>query len=240
MSIEQNIQEGKHGPIIAIDGPVAAGKGTIAPKIAHRLGGFYLPTGAMYRGVALACIENNIDYTDGEKVAKLLPQIKLSFNGERLQLNGTDVADRIRKEDVSKGSSAVAVFPSVREALVEQQQQIGHEKSREGKVVVAEGRDTGTKVFPDADLKVFLTAKLEIRTQRRLKQIEESGQDVPEFTMLLKDIEARDKQDSERETDPLPTDPEKLGYFVVDDSELTEDETIEKIIFQLKKLGLTQ
>src|SRR3989344_4417855 len=103
---------------IAIDGPVAAGKGTVAPVLAKKLNGFLLQTGNMYRGVALACIEGNIDYTDEEKVVGMLPNVHLTFEADRLYLNGKDVADRIKEEDVSKGSSAAAVFPKVREVMV--------------------------------------------------------------------------------------------------------------------------
>lgn len=213
------------GFVIAIDGPVASGKGTIAPKLANALNGFYLYTGAMYRCVALACIEKGIDMQHEDNVVVVLPDLEIHFEGERVFLNGRDVTERLKAEDAANGSSVVAVYPKVREELVKRQQQIGDTAIKKGQVVVLEGRDTGTKVFPDAAIKIYLTASDEVRAKRRLAQYISQGREVS-FEQVLQEIRERDKRDKERATDPLPSNPEELGYFVVDNSEVNEEKTI--------------
>lgn len=213
------------GFVIAIDGPVASGKGTFAPKLAKMLNGFYLYTGAMYRCVALACIEKGIDITNEEQVVELLPEIAISFEGEHVFLNGKDVTVRIKAEDTANGSSVVATYPKVREELVKRQQALGTQAVAQGKVAILEGRDTGTKVFPEAEVKIYLTATDEVRAKRRLAQYVSQGRDVS-FEQVLKEVQARDTRDRERTTDPLPSNPEELGYFVVDNSEVNEEKTI--------------
>jgi cytidylate kinase len=218
---------------IAIDGPVAAGKGTIAPALAKRLNGFFLYTGAMYRCVALFCIREGVDLDNEEEVDSKLPEIKIDFKGHQIFLNNEDVTEEIKKEEVSMGASKVALYEKVREKLVSYQKDIAKKALDEGISVVAEGRDTGTKVLPNAKLKIFLDARPEVRAKRRLKQIEERGERI-DFNTLLEEVIKRDKQDSQREIDPLVSNPKDYGYFVLDNSDLTEEETIEKILSNLE------
>lgn len=225
------------GFVIAIDGPAAAGKGTISPLLAKSLNGFYLYTGAMYRCLALLCIENSIDTKNESSVIAILPQLKISFSNDRVFLNGKDVTERIKKEDVAMRSSDVAVVRKVREEMVSKQQEIAGHLIDEGKTIIAEGRDTATRVFPKADLKVFLTATPEVRAKRRVIQLKEGGE-IVEFEEILKDVQLRDRQDTDRETDPLVKDPESFGYFVLDNSNMSEEETIKIIINEAIKRNL--
>lgn len=224
----------KKGFVIAIDGPVASGKGTLAPKLARELKGFYLYTGAMYRCVALYCLEKGIDLTDEEKVVAALAEIEIHFEGERVFLNGQDITERIKATDTANGSSVVAVYEKVRSSLVAKQQELGKKAIEQGQVVVLEGRDTGTKVFPQADLKIYLTASDTVRAQRRLAQYLSQGRDV-DFEEVLEEVRARDKRDLERTIDPLPSNPEALGYYVIDNSEKNEENAVKEA---LKKRGL--
>lgn len=223
------------GFVIAIDGPVAAGKGTISPLLAKNLNGFYLYTGAMYRCLALLCIKRGIDTKDENTVVTILPEFRINVSDNKVFLNGEDVTERIKEEDVAMASSDVAVIKKVREEMVSIQREIANKLIDEGKIVIAEGRDTATRVFPNAKLKIFLTATPEVRTKRRLLQIEERGEKA-EFENVLKDVKLRDEQDSDREIDPLVKDPRAFGYFVLNDSEMSEEETIKTIIKEVKKI----
>src|ERR1035437_4732397 len=223
------------GFVIAIDGPVAAGKGTISPLLAKNLNGFYLYTGAMYRCLALLCIKRGIDTKDENTVVTILPEFRINVSDNKVFLNGEDVTERIKEEDVAMASSDVAVIKKVREEMVSIQREIANKLIDEGKIVIAEGRDTATRVFPNAKLKIFLTATPEVRTKRRLLQIEERGEKA-EFENVLKDVKLRDEQDSDREIDPLVKDPQAFGYFVLNDSEMSEEETIKTIIKEVKKI----
>jgi CMP/dCMP kinase len=222
---------------IAIDGPVAAGKGTIAAKLAHDLSGLYLYTGAMYRAVALFCLENHISLSDPEKVAAVLPEVTIAFQGSEVFLNGTNVTEKIKQHDVANGASIIGMYSKVRESLVARQRQIAETAIKEGHIVVLEGRDVGTKVFPDSPFKVYLTATPETRAHRRLSQYLDGGREVS-FEEVLAEIHERDKRDTGRIVDPLPTDPARLGYFIVDSSNLSEQETVDMIKEELKKRGL--
>lgn len=223
--------------VIAIDGPVASGKGTLAPILAQRLNGFYLYTGATYRSIALYCIQNNIDLFDEKAVKEVLTKIHISFKDDKIFLNDRDVTERIRERDTASGSARVSALESVRKYSVALQQKAAQKEIKKGKIVVAEGRDTGTKVFRDATVKIFLTAKDITRAKRRLKQYHEKGRRV-DFKKVLDDTRDRDERDTKRKIDPLVTDPEKYGYFVVDNSNQTENETIAVIIKQLEKGNL--
>lgn len=223
------------GFVIAIDGPVAAGKGTVSPLLAKNLNGFYLYTGAMYRCLALLCIKRGIDTKDENTVVAILPEFRINVSDNKVFLNGEDVTERIKEEDVAMASSDVAVIKKVREEMVSIQREIANKLIDEGKIVIAEGRDTATRVFPNAKLKIFLTATPEVRTKRRLLQIEERGEKA-EFENVLKDVKLRDEQDSDREIDPLVKDPQAFGYFVLNDSEMSEEETIKTIIKEVKKI----
>lgn len=224
----------KKGYSIAIDGPVAAGKGTIAPALAKKLNGFYINTGAMYRCVALFCLEENIDIEDESSVEKSLDKILIDLRKDRIFLNGEDVTEEIKKENISMASSKVALYQKVRQKLVLYQHKIAEKALLSGISVVAEGRDTGTKVLPNANLKVFLTADPKVRAERRLQQIKERNQ-TSSLEEVLEDIIRRDKQDSERKIDPLVTNPKEHGYFVLDNSNLNEDDTINAIIEKIKE-----
>jgi cytidylate kinase len=223
------------GFVIAIDGPVAAGKGTISPLLAKNLNGFYLYTGAMYRCLALLCIKRGIDTKDENAVVNILPEFRINVSDNKVFLNGEDVTQRIKEEDVAMASSKVAVIKKVREEMVSIQRGIANKLIDEGKIVIAEGRDTATRVFPNAKLKIFLTATPEVRAKRRRLQIEERGEKA-EFENVLKDVKLRDEHDSDREIDPLVKTPQAFGYFVLNDSEMSEEETIKTIIKEVEKI----
>lgn len=218
--------------ILAIDGPVASGKGTIAKKLAKKLQGIHLYTGSMYRCVALYCLEKQIDLTNEPAVVASLPNIHISFHNEEIILNNKTVTNRITESDAAAGSSVVAQYKEVRKALVLQQQHIGKDLLKKGNIVIAEGRDIGTTVFPQAQVKIFLTASVAVRAKRRLEQYHQQGLT---FADALKDMEERDKRDFTRECDPLPSDPESLGYVIVDDSDLTEKQTENAILAIIQK-----
>ncbi len=223
------------GFAIAIDGPVAAGKGTIAPLLAKRLNGFYLYTGAMYRCLALLAIEKGVDLTDEDSLVSLLSDVRIEFENDRIILNGKDVTNRIKDEDVASASSKVAVISKIRKHVVSLQQQIAEKAIANGKIVVAEGRDTGTKVMPSAKLKIFLTATPEVRAKRRLEQLKVRGEDLP-FEKVLSEVQNRDERDKEREMDPLVSNPKEYGYFVLDNSNLSKEETLDIIEEKVKSL----
>lgn len=223
----------KKGISIAIDGPVAAGKGTIAPLLAKRLEGFYLYTGAMYRCVALFCINKGIDLNNENLVDSILSDIKISFNDNEIFLNGKQVTEDLKKEEISMGSSKIALYKLVREKMVNIQKQIVNDMLEKGLSVVAEGRDTATRVMPNASIKIFLTAKPEIRAKRRFNQLMKMGAKET-FSEVLEDVDKRDKQDMERKIDPLVSDPYDMGYEVLDNSLLTEEETLNWIVEKIK------
>jgi cytidylate kinase len=184
-------------PVIAIDGPSASGKGTIAQAVARRLGFHYLDSGALYRLVALAAIKEATSLDDETALARRAGSLNVSFEGEEIFLFGQRVTDAIRSEECSKGASRVAVLPAVRAALLERQRAF---RALPG--LVADGRDMGTVVFPDASLKVFLTASAEARAERRHKQLKEKGIDAKIYR-LLQELRERDERDSTRSTAPL-------------------------------------
>lgn len=224
-----------HGFAIAIDGPVASGKGTIAKRLSRELGGFYLYSGGMYRAVALACIQKGLDVTEPEQVIRALGKADISIGDKhQILLNGEDVTERIKQPDTASGGSIIAVIPHVRKVLVKRQQEIVKAAVDRGEIVVAEGRDTGTVVLPDADVKIFLTASTDVRAKRRLAQYT----DHLGYEKMLESVKERDKRDTERKIDPLPSSPELHGYVILDNSEMSEDETLEAIKAELKKKEL--
>lgn len=227
----------KKGFIIAIDGPLASGKGTIAKRLATVLHGIDLYTGAMYRGLALFCLEHGIDMNDASLVSNQLPKITFRYQNNKIFLNDTDVTQKIQEPEPAAGSSVVGVIPEVRGDFVKRQRAIGLEEMQSGKVVIVEGRDIGTVVFPDAALRLYLTASEEVRAKRRLAQYEKQGGSWT-FEKVLETIKERDTRDKERETDPLASNPEELGYTVLDNSDMNEQETIDKIISMLKERNL--
>jgi cytidylate kinase len=184
-------------PVIAIDGPSASGKGTIAQAVARKLGFHYLDSGALYRLVALAAIKEATSLDDEAALARRAGSLNVSFEGGEIILFGQRVTNAIRSEECSTGASRVAALPAVRSALLERQRAF-----RAPPGLVADGRDMGTVVFPDAVLKVFLTASAEARAERRHKQLKEKGIDASICT-LLQELRERDERDSARSAAPL-------------------------------------
>ena len=187
---------------IAIDGPAGAGKSTISRSAAKRLGFIYIDTGALYRTVGLAATRANVEPKEGKEVDDLLTTIKveLSFNdkGEQIVLlNGEDVSAAIRMPEISLCASDVSALPAVRAYLLEMQRKMAREHN-----VIMDGRDIGTVVLPDAELKIFLTASAEARAERRLKELAAKGVEA-DFASVLRDIRYRDEQDSSRAAAPL-------------------------------------
>jgi len=208
-------------PVIAIDGPTASGKGTIAERVADRLGFHYLDSGALYRLVALEALRRQVAPTDAERLATIAAELEPRFVRGRILLQADDVTDDIRAEPVSRAASQVAVHQGVRQALLGLQQ-----RSRRPPGLVADGRDMGTVVFPDARLKVYLTADLSARAERRYKQLIEKGFPA-NMAALLQELCARDQRDSERAAAPLK--PAEDAYQL-DSSQLTIDEVVAQVL----------
>lgn len=225
------------GFAVAIDGPVASGKGTIASALARKLSGSFINTGAMYRCVALLCLERGIDTSNEPLVNNILPEVNVVFNKEQVLLNGKDITERIKEPDIAALAALVASYAGVRKDLVVKQQGIANDEKKKGNIVIMEGRDIGTRVIPDADLKIFLTADPNVRARRRLEQFAEKGIEK-EIDEVMSETLNRDKLDSEREVDPLPSNPASLGYFVLDNSTQSETESVSVILEQLKSKGL--
>jgi len=186
-----------HVPVVTIDGPAASGKGTIAAGVAKALGFHQLDSGSLYRLVALKASESGIPPEDEASLAAIALQLDVRFAEGGIELEGRDVTDRIRREDMSAAASRVAVHRAVRMALLERQRAF-----RRAPGLVADGRDMGTVVFPDATLKVFLTASQEERAERRYKQLIEKGISST-IESLLRDIRERDARDAKRVVSPL-------------------------------------
>lgn len=217
--------------IIAIDGPAGAGKSTIASRLARKLGYVNLESGAMYRALALKAIEWDISFEDEAALVKLAEKSRIrlepSLGGNRVLLDGRDVSSRVRERDVTEAASRVSVHPKVREWMVARQREMGI-----GGGVVMEGRDIGTKVFPDADLKIFLDADPVVREQRRLEQQRING---PSAESIATELRERDKRDRTRANSPLVAAPDAV---ILDSTHLSEDEVLEKVEeLARKKLG---
>lgn len=214
---------------IAIDGPAGAGKSTIAKKISAALGYIYLDTGAMYRAVALKAIKSGFDTRSGEELAKMVQNIDISIshenNNQRIFLDGVDVSEAIRTPEVSVGASNVAVFQEVRLKMVDLQRKIASDKD-----VVMDGRDIGSYVLPNANLKIFLTASVEERAKRRYDELLSKGQQIS-LEEVKDDMIYRDKNDSSRAFAPLIKVPDAIE---VDTTSMTIDEVVEKILYFYK------
>lgn len=212
-------------PVLTIDGPSGSGKGTIAQIIAGRLGWHFLDSGALYRLLALAAVKARVPLSDGAALAKLSQAVEIRFvprpgDVSGVMLNGEEVGDEIRTESAGEGASLVAAIPEVRAALLQKQHDF-----RKLPGLVADGRDMGTTVFPDALLKVFLTASAEVRADRRYKQLKEKGFDV-NLARLLGEIRERDQRDAARPVSPLkPAD----DAIVLDCSQLSINEVVDRI-----------
>ena len=207
--------------VVAIDGPAGSGKGTAAKLVSQKLNFINIDTGAMYRCVALKMLEDNISLEEYDKIHKLLDEINIEFNGEKVILNGRDVSKEIRTVEVSNFTSPVSTIGFIREKMVELQQEIG-----KGKNVVMEGRDIGTVVFPNADLKIYLDATSEERAKRRVAQNTRNNIES-NYEQILKDIIERDKRDSTREISPLKKADDAI---LIDSTNLTIEEVVNKIV----------
>ena len=206
---------------IAIDGPSGAGKSTIAKRLAATLGFVYVDTGALYRTVGYAAVQAGVDCHDTDAVTALLPAISVELTHvdgvQRVLLNGEDVSDFIRTPEISMAASAVSAIPSVRAFLFETQQDMARRHN-----VIMDGRDIGTVVLPDAQVKIFLSASAEARAQRRYKELIEKGEKVT-FEDVLEDMKQRDYNDSHRALAPLKPAP---GAVMVDTTDMTLEESV--------------
>lgn len=215
---------------IAIDGPAGAGKSSIARAVSERLGYIYVDTGALYRAIGLYAIRNSVPTTDMQAITDILPNIKIELkyiDGEqRVLLNGEDVSHAIRMPNASMAASNVSSIPAVRDFLFDLQKDIANQND-----VIMDGRDIGTVVLPDAQVKIFLTASTVVRAERRFNELQLKGIDV-DLDELINEIEQRDYQDMSREIAPLK---QAKDAVLVDTSDLDLKESIEKVISVIKK-----
>jgi CMP/dCMP kinase len=208
-------------PVIAIDGPTASGKGTVAHRVADKLGYHYLDSGALYRLTALAALRGETSLNDEHALAKLAEHLNVSFQGDKIIMGSDNVTNAIRAEEVGNTASKIAALPTVRQALYGLQ--LGFRKHPG---LVADGRDMGSVIFPHAQLKVFLTATPEARAERRYKQLIEKG--IPaNMEGLLQDLRERDARDSNRAIAPLKP---AEGAHLLDTSDMTADEAVEQVL----------
>jgi len=212
-------------PVITVDGPGGSGKGTITTRLAEHLGWHFLDSGALYRLTALAVMKKQVPLDDPEALGEVAANLDIRFEtrgGEVVtRLEGEDVSERLRLEDTGAVASRVAAIPQVRQALTQRQRRF-----RQPPGLVADGRDMGTVIFPDAKLKIFLTASAEIRAERRYKQLKEKGESV-NLTRLFKEIKARDLRDQSRSVAPLRPAEDAV---VIDSTDLSIDEVFERIV----------
>ncbi len=209
---------------LAIDGPAGAGKSTIAKILSKKMGFMYVDTGAMYRTLGLACLRAGIDLEDEAAVSEVCTKapivIKYIDDVQKMYLDGEDVSETIRTEEVSSAASTTSKFLKVRERLVKMQRDLAEEYD-----VVMDGRDIGTQVLPNADLKIYLTASVRVRAERRYKEYLEKGQEC-NLEEIMEDIAARDHQDMTREISPLSKAEDAIE---VDTSDMDIDEVVETI-----------
>jgi cytidylate kinase len=221
--------------IVAIDGPSGAGKSTLAKRLARELGFTYLDTGALYRALALKLLRQGLDLDDQSKLAALVDSTEIdlidSSGNLKVLLDGVEVSDLIRTPEVSQMASKVSAFPVVRKRMLDLQRALG----RKGSVVV-EGRDIGTVIFPNADVKIYLDASVNERARRRYEELVKAGRDVL-FEDTVQEIEERDKRDSERDLAPLR---KAEDAFAIDSSALSADAVAEQVMRTIKQKSLTE
>jgi cytidylate kinase len=214
-------------PVLTIDGPSGSGKGTISRAVADALGWHLLDSGALYRAVGFAAGEEGIDLSDADAVTRCAETTKIAFRDPkdgretRVVVNGHDATDELRTETAAAAASAIAAIPSVRAALFDKQRAF-----RRSPGLVADGRDMGTVIFPEAPFKVFLTASAEERAKRRYKQLKEKGLNVT-LSSLLREIEARDERDANRKVAPLKP---ASGALIVDTTGLPVGDVVRKVL----------
>jgi cytidylate kinase len=213
-------------PVIAVDGPSASGKGTVAQGVANALGFHYLNSGALYRTVAMAALEAGADLDDESILSDITLNLKAEFKGDAVTLGGCDVTDIIVAEAVSVAASRIAALPRVREALLARQRAF-----RRPPGLVADGRDMGSVVFPDAVLKIFLTASLEERAARRYKQLMEKGMGAT-MAALLQDIRERDQRDMRRATAPLQR---SANAVLIDTTDMSAADAVAQVLALYKQ-----
>ena len=208
-------------PVIAIDGPTASGKGTVAQRVASALGFHYLDSGALYRLTALAALKQGIDLNDENKVSAAASTLSIQFIGEKVILDGEDVSELIRTESASQNASRVAAFPTVRSALTERQRAF-----RVAPGLVCDGRDMASVIFPDAQLKIFLTASVEARAERRTNQLKQKGNSAI-LADVVKELRTRDERDSNRQGAPL----KRLDdAYLLDTTAISADAAVEQVL----------
>lgn len=219
---------GRRSRVIAIDGPVGAGKSTVARALAQRLGARYVDTGAMYRSVAHLAASRGIDWQDRAAVARVAREIAIEFRpaptGQRVLVGGADVTDAIRTPRISEGASVVSQYPEVRESLVALQRGMA-----QGGDVIMEGRDIGTVVFPDAEVKIFLDATLDERARRRHRELAAKGEAVT-YEAVREAMRERDHRDSTRAHSPLRAAPDAVA---IDSTYLTVEQVVDAIVARL-------
>jgi cytidylate kinase len=208
-------------PVIAIDGPSASGKGTVAQGVAGALGFHYLNSGSLYRTVAMAALEAGADLDDESTLSDIALNLRAEFNGDAVRLGGRDVTNVLLADAVSVAASRIAALPGVRKSLLARQRAF-----RQPPGLVADGRDMGSVVFPDAVLKIFLTASLEARAARRYKQLMEKGMDAT-MAALLQDIRERDQRDTMRATAPLQR---STNAVLIDTTDMSAADAIAQVL----------
>ena len=213
-----------NAPVITVDGPSGSGKGTLCALLAKQLGWNLLDSGALYRLLAFAAGNHGIDLTNEEALKQLAAHLDVQFIDKRIILEGEEVTDAIRNEQVGAGASMVASLPAVREALLQRQRAF-----QEMPGLVADGRDMGTVVFTDAPLKIFLTASAEERARRRYLQLKAKGDDV-NLASLLDEIRARDERDTQRAVAPLKP---AADAILLDSTELSIEQVLERILSEV-------
>lgn len=217
--------------MIAIDGPAASGKSTTARLVAERLGYLHIDTGAMYRAMALKVLEKGIDPTDARAIEAIVQSTEIGLeqiSGElHTFLDGSDVTDKIRSPEVAKAASSVSAFKKVREAMVKEQRRMGKYGG-----IVLEGRDIGSVVFPEADVKIFLTATLDERARRRQKELRQKGVETS-LDALRKEIAERDRKDATRDASPLVKSPDAIE---IDTSHMSIEEQVKTVVEKAEEI----
>ena len=216
-----NASRPHYWPVIAIDGPTASGKGTVAQRVAQALGFHYLDSGSLYRLAALAAVRQGVALTNEVEVAEIARKLDIRFLNEQVLLSGQDVSDDIRSETAGQNASMVAALPLVREALLDRQREF-----RESPGLVCDGRDMGSVIFPDADLKIFLTASVEVRAERRTKQLKQKGMSAI-LDDVVKELCIRDERDINRPVAPLKR---LADAQLLDTTRISVDEAVANIL----------